>query len=249
MVYYRIPIDTGLVFPAGCILCCAYQYSGEMYCKFERVTSVGTNWVKITEAEFEVRCPDFPAPDSPPVQEIIATSATIASGSVVLALPASVDTGTLVKFTAPCACSAVTNGIAIDGETYSVVDAMGKIVNGKDGVWTGGAQVAVIIDKANKRAYVQNAGKAIPTHEDVGAASKDHKHSATDINTGTLSSDRLPVVPIDKGGHGASNGSDGLKNLLAAGPMIISPHQLVDELPTDRVHGRLLLLKVKKVSS
>lgn len=251
MLYYKIPFKTGgaFTYPDGCILVCAFYATEYMYCKFEKVTSVGSGWVAITESEFDVRCPDFPAPDFPPVQEVIATSATIASGSVVLALPASVDTGTLVKFTAPCTCSAVTDGIVIDDETYSVVDAMGQIVNGKDGVWASGAQVAVIIDKAKKRAYVQNAGKANPTYEDVGAAPKVHKHSATDINTGTLGSDRLPVVPISKGGHGADNGSDGLKNLLAAGPMIISPHQLVDELPTDRVPGRLLLLKVKKVSS
>lgn len=244
MVYYRIPIDTGLDFPAGCILCCAYPYGGEMYCKFERVTSVGTNWIKITESEFEVRCPDFPAPDLPPAQEVIATSATIASGSLVLALPASVDTGTLVKFTAPCACSAVTNGIAIDGETYSVADAMGKIVNGKDGVWASGAQVAVIIDKANKLAYVQNAGKANPSYDDVGAAPKDHNHSAADINEGMLDSNRLPIVPIDKGGHGAKNGSEGLKNLLAAGPMILSEDQYGDELPEPGIPGRIFFLKV-----
>lgn len=62
MVYYKIPLAGGLDYPAGCILICAYTYDGYEYCKFERVTSVGSDWVKITESEFNVRCPEFPAP-------------------------------------------------------------------------------------------------------------------------------------------------------------------------------------------
>ena len=62
MIYYKIPLTDGLDYPAGCILCCAYTYNGYEYCKFERVTDVGSGWVKITEAEFNVRCPEFPAP-------------------------------------------------------------------------------------------------------------------------------------------------------------------------------------------
>lgn len=37
-----------------------------------------------------------------------------------------------------------------------------------------------------------------------GKASTSHNHSANDINSGTLSSDRLPTVPITKGGTGAT---------------------------------------------
>ena len=63
MFYYKIPIiDAGLDYPPGCILCCAYPHDGYMYCKFEAVTSVDSDWVKITESEFNVRCPDFPVP-------------------------------------------------------------------------------------------------------------------------------------------------------------------------------------------
>ena len=62
MVYYKIPLVGGLHFPAGSILCCAYTYDGYEYCKFERVTEVRPNWVEITEAEFNVRCPEFPTP-------------------------------------------------------------------------------------------------------------------------------------------------------------------------------------------
>lgn len=47
----------------------------------------------------------------------------------------------------------------------------------------------------------------------LGAAKANHKHSATDINSGTLSSDRLPVIPVTKGGTGASNSSQARANL------------------------------------
>lgn len=62
MVYYKIPLTGGLNYPAGCVLVCAYTYGGYEYCKFEKVTEVGSNWVAITESEFNVRCPEFPEP-------------------------------------------------------------------------------------------------------------------------------------------------------------------------------------------
>lgn len=65
MIYYKIPLSGGLNYPAGCILRCAYTYDGYEYCKFERVTEVGSNWVPITEAEFNVLCPEFPTPSAP----------------------------------------------------------------------------------------------------------------------------------------------------------------------------------------
>ena len=42
-----------------------------------------------------------------------------------------------------------------------------------------------------------------------------HKHSASDITSGTLSSDRLPVVPITKGGTGANNAATARANIGA----------------------------------
>lgn len=47
----------------------------------------------------------------------------------------------------------------------------------------------------------------------IGAAKVGHKHNASDINSGTLSSDRLPVIPVTKGGTGASNSSQARANL------------------------------------
>lgn len=43
-----------------------------------------------------------------------------------------------------------------------------------------------------------------------------HKHTATDITSGTLSSSRLPTVPLTKGGTGATSASAALTNLGAA---------------------------------
>lgn len=63
MVYYKIPLSGGLNYPAGCILICAYTYNGYEYCKFEKVTEVGSKWVSITESEFNIRCPEFPDPE------------------------------------------------------------------------------------------------------------------------------------------------------------------------------------------
>ena len=157
MVYYKIPLTGGFDYPAGCILICAYTYGGYEYCKFERVTEVGSSWVTITESEFNVRCPDFPEPAPAPAQEIIATSAEAVDGSIVLTLPRAVDTGTLVKFSAPCACNAVTGGIVIAGVTYTIVDAAGNTVDMLGSVWESGALVAVLIDTANEKAYIQNA--------------------------------------------------------------------------------------------
>lgn len=46
-----------------------------------------------------------------------------------------------------------------------------------------------------------------------GKADAGHKHSAADITSGTLSSDRLPTVPIAKGGTGATTAAGALTNL------------------------------------
>ena len=63
MVYYKIPLGVGgFDYPDGSLLCCAYEYNGYMYCKFEYVSVVGTGWASITEAEFNVRRPEFPEP-------------------------------------------------------------------------------------------------------------------------------------------------------------------------------------------
>lgn len=52
------------------------------------------------------------------------------------------------------------------------------------------------------------------TDEAVSAkANSSHNHSASNITSGTLSSDRLPTVPITKGGTGATTAAGALTNL------------------------------------
>lgn len=87
-----------------------------------------------------------------------------------------------------------------------------------------------------------------------------HVHSADDITTGTLGAERLPsipvnklpaiptgnlpIIPIEKGGTGAENGQDGLKNLLASGAMILSANQYGTDFPSNPVKGQVFFLKV-----
>ena len=57
-------------------------------------------------------------------------------------------------------------------------------------------------------------------------------------------SDLMGSVPINKGGTGATDGSAGLANLLAAGNTILSTYQYGDELPDPGVAGRLFFKKL-----
>lgn len=47
-------------------------------------------------------------------------------------------------------------------------------------------------------------------------ADKSHTHAATDVNSGTLSSARLPTVPVYKGGTGGTTAATARANLGAA---------------------------------
>ena len=47
----------------------------------------------------------------------------------------------------------------------------------------------------------------------LGAAAASHNHAAGNITSGTLSSDRLPTVPLTKGGTGATTAAGALTNL------------------------------------
>lgn len=80
---------------------------------------------------------------------------------------------------------------------------------------------------------------------DVGAAESEHTHAADDIDNGVFDIDRIPMIPIQNGGTNANNGKDGLKNLLAAGPMILSSHQFGDTLPDAGTPGRIFFLRIK----
>ena len=80
------------------------------------------------------------------------------------------------------------------------------------------------------------------TATDLGISSNTN---ASNITTGTLA--------MKNGGTGADNGKDGLKNLLAAGPMILSSNQYGSKLKFDflkeentAVAGQIFFVKVSE---
>ncbi len=72
-----------------------------------------------------------------------------------------------------------------------------------------------------KKQYLDLAGlttydEEIKAHIDEvvsGKANSSHNHAASNITSGTLSSDRLPTVPITKGGTGSTTAAGALTNL------------------------------------
>ena len=87
-------------------------------------------------------------------------------------------------------------------------------------------------------------GNITLTSADLGTSATGHEHDASNITSGTLA--------IERGGTGAGNGKDGLKNLLAAGHMILSDYQYgtsvppVPETSAERaaMMGRIFFVKV-----
>ena len=63
--------------------------------------------------------------------------------------------GKQVSFIAPCDCTQ-TEAIQIEGENYTVVDALCRCVTGKGGRWAAGSIVSVVLDVDKKFAYIQN---------------------------------------------------------------------------------------------
>ena len=76
----------------------------------------------------------------------------------------------------------------------------------------GSGKVAVSDITSTEIGYLDGVTSNIQTQLD-GKAASSHNHAASNITSGTLSSDRLPTVPITKGGTGATTASGALTNL------------------------------------
>lgn len=74
------------------------------------------------------------------------------------------------------------------------------------------ANITDLTATATELNYMDGVTSNVQTQLD-GKAASSHNHSATNITSGTLSSDRLPTVPISKGGTGATTAADVLTNL------------------------------------
>jgi len=115
-----------------------------------------------------------------------------------LELPSKLVDGMLVKFKAPCDCTAVTGLAAYypadDGTTasknFTFRDSLGNDLTGLGNLFASGAYVAVVLNTANGYAYIQNAGTnkyleakiaAVANHthtpESIGAAKAGHTHA------------------------------------------------------------------------
>lgn len=73
-------------------------------------------------------------------------------------------------------------------------------------------KVAVSAVTSTELGYLDGVTSNVQTQLD-GKAASSHNHSASNITSGTLSSDRLPTVPISKGGTGATSAAAALTNL------------------------------------
>lgn len=114
-----------------------------------------------------------------------------------------------------------------DGQTYNVTDAnttYPDATTSTSGLMSAAdkAKLDKIAAEANKIVIdgslsdtstnpVQN--KVIKTALD-GKANAVHNHDASGITSGTLLADRLPVVPVSKGGTGKTNGKDAANSLI-----------------------------------
>lgn len=100
-------------------------------------------------------------------------------------------------------------------------------LNGKQPTITGAATTITDVDLTASRALISNSSGKVAvsavTSTELGYLSgvtsniqnqfDEHVHAGEDITTGTLSSNRLPTVPIAKGGTGATTSSNARTNL------------------------------------
>ncbi len=143
-------------------------------------------------------------------QETRAT-ATLSSGDLVVTTDDEIGNGSIVKFAAPCNCSAVTGSMVVNNVAYSIVDTLDAAVPGKD-AWCAGAMISFIINKTNKKAYIQNQAMvgsvvkwdSISVPLSGWVSSSDGGYKNTVAVTGVLPTDNPHSVDITRSGTAAN---------------------------------------------
>lgn len=125
------------------------------------------------------------------VAPTVSAVATLSGTTLSLDLPKSVkvETGLQINFNAPCDCGAV-NDLSIGGNIYTVVDALGQVVTGKENTWVTGAQVSVALNAETKKAYLKNTQRCMEVGYYVGTG------TAGPDNPTTLSFGFVPKVLV-----------------------------------------------------
>ena len=105
----------------------------------------------------------------------------------------------------------------LDGKQASVTGGASTITSSnltanRALISNGSGKVAVSDVTSTELGYLDGVTSNVQTQLD-GKAASSHNHSASNITSGTLSSDRLPTVPITKGGTGATTAAAALTNL------------------------------------
>lgn len=100
----------------------------------------------------------------------------------------------------------------VDGKELSSNDYTSTEKNKLSGIESG-AQKNTITGVKGDAESTYRTGNINLTLENIGAAASSHNHAASNITSGTLNSDRLPTVPISKGGTGATTVEGVLSNL------------------------------------
>ena len=104
--------------------------------------------------------------------------------------------GKMVSFKAPCTCT-VTDGIEIEGVTYTVCDALGKCVTGIGGVWDVGSIVTVTLSLEQKKAYIQNSSGFVKKSGDTMTGNLGISKSLPQVNLTNTSTSRTSRLTAD----------------------------------------------------
>lgn len=115
---------------------------------------------------------------------------------------------------------------AVSGKGLSTNDYTTAEKNKLAGI-AAGAQVNTVTGVKGNAENSYRTGNINLTPANLGAAAASHSHDAGDINSGTLNANRLPTVPVTKGGTGAT---DALAAITALGGL--SAASIGTEIPS-----------------